>query len=86
MDGGDPSRHGIREDDRDAIGRRDREEDVRLAGQEAVAFSEERVPALSRGCFERKNAAAVDLREEDDFGVRRAERLGEGPAGGFGIE
>ena len=81
VDGGDPARPGIREDDRNAVGRGHREEDVRLAGQEAVAFSEEGVPALSRGCFEGKNAAAVDLREAHDLGVRRFQRAGERPAG-----
>ncbi len=86
VDGGDPARHGVGENDRHAVGGGHREEDVRLAGQEAVAFSEEGVPALSRGCFEGKNAAAVHLLQRDDLGVRRAEASRKGAARAVGGE
>ena len=86
VDGGEPSTHGVCEDDRHAVGGGDGEEDVRLAAREGVPLSEEGVPALSRGFFEGEDAGAVHLLEPRDFRIRRAEALGQRAGREIGVE
>ena len=86
VDGGDPSRHGIREDDRDAVRRRDDEEDVRTTGDQGVAFSEEDAPALARRFFEGEDPGAVHLLKAHRVRVRCAESVGQRACRDAGVD
>lgn len=86
VDGRDPARDGIREEDRNAIRGCDGEEHIFLAGDDGISSSEDSAPALTRRFFDGEHGSAMYLRKAHDLGVRRAEGLGEGAAGSVGVQ